>query len=418
MAHPTDNSQSPRRTAAIVGGGPAGLIAAEVLAKAGVAVTVYDRMPSLGRKFLLAGRGGLNLTHSEDLPAFLARYGDAAPLLRQAIDAFSPLQLRDWAHGLGQETFVGSSGRVFPRSFKTSPLLRAWLSRLADLNVVFAPRHEWSGWNDAGELCFRSAGADVRVRPDVTVLALGGGSWPKLGSDGSWSSILAARGVAVAPLRPTNCGFTAAWSEKFRRFEGTPLKTIAVSFNGQTLRGECIVTRDGLEGGAIYALSSPLRKAIDAKGHATIHIDLGPDVALAALTEKLSAPRGKQSLASVLRKAARLPPVAAALLHEAAIGFGKPLSALNTPDLAALIKSVPVRLTGTQPIETAISSAGGIAFTELDENFMLTRSPGVFAAGEMLDWEAPTGGYLLQATFATGMAAGRGALAWLKTKTD
>ncbi len=418
MPKPTDSSQSPRRTTAIVGGGPAGLIAAEVLAKAGVIVTVYDRMPSLGRKFLLAGRGGLNLTHSEDPPAFLTRYGDAAPLLRQAIEAFPPLQLRNWAHGLGQETFVGSSGRVFPRSFKTSPLLRAWLRRLADLNVVFAPRHEWSGWNDAGELCFRSAGADVRVRPDVTVLALGGGSWPKLGSDGSWSSILAARGVAVAPLRPANCGFTVNWTEKFRGFEGTPLKTIAVSFNGQTLRGECIVTRDGLEGGAIYALSSPLRKAIDTKGHATIHIDLGPDVALAALTEKLSAPRGKQSLANVLRKAARLSPVAVALLHEAALGFGKPLSALNTPDLAALIKSAPVRLTGAQPIETAISSAGGIAFTELDENFMLTRSPGVFAAGEMLDWEAPTGGYLLQASFATGVAAAHGAIKWLNVKTD
>ena len=406
------------KNAAVIGGGPAGLIAAETLAQAGLSVTVYDRMPSLGRKFLLAGRGGLNLTHSEDLPAFLARYGDAAPLLRQAIEAFRPLQLRAWAEGLGQPTFVGSSGRVFPRSFKTSPLLRAWLRRLTDLKVMFAPRHDWIGWNNEGELCFQNAGKDVAINPDVTVLALGGGSWPKLGSDGTWTSMLEARGVAIAPLRPANCGFTVNWTEKFRSFEGAPLKTIAISFNGQTLRGEAIVTREGLEGGAIYALSAPVRKTIDAKGAATIHIDLNPDVSTAALTEKLNAPRGKQSLSNVLRKAAKLSPVATGLLYEAALSFGKSLSALKTDDLASLIKSVPVRLVGVQPIETAISSAGGIAFDALDENFMLRKMPGVFAAGEMLDWEAPTGGYLLQTSFATGMAAARGALAFLKSKTD
>jgi uncharacterized flavoprotein (TIGR03862 family) len=418
MPSPLDIGQSKGLSAAVIGGGPAGLIAAETLAQAGQAVTVYDRMPSLARKFLLAGRGGLNLTHSEVLPAFLARYGDAAPQLRQAIEAFPPAQLRAWAEGLGQPTFVGSSGRVFPRSFKTSPLLRAWLRRLSELKVSFAPRHDWTGWNDAGGLCFRSAGKDVVVRPAVTVLALGGGSWPKLGSDASWTRNLETRGVAIAPLRPANCGFTVNWTEKFRSFEGAPLKTIAVSFNGQTLRGECIVTCDGLEGGAIYAMSSVLRKSIDAKGHAVIHIDLNPDVPTAALVEKLDVPRGKQSLSNTLRKAAKLSPVAIGLLYEAALSFGKPLSALKADDLASLIKSVPVRLTGVQPLETAISSAGGIAFNALDENFMLKKMPGVFAAGEMLDWEAPTGGYLLQASFATGKAAARGALAFLKSKTD
>jgi uncharacterized flavoprotein (TIGR03862 family) len=418
MPSPHDIGLSKGLSAAIIGGGPAGLIAAETLAEAGLVVTVYDRMPSLGRKFLLAGRGGLNLTHSEDLPAFLARYGDAAPLLREAIEMFTPTQLRAWAEGLGQPTFTGSSGRVFPRSFKTSPLLRAWLRRLNELKVTFAPRHDWVGWNDAGELRFRNAGKDVVVRSNVTVLALGGASWPKLGSDGSWTPILEARSVVIAPLRPANCGFTVNWTEKFRSFEGAPLKTIALTFDGQTLRGECIVTRDGLEGGAIYALSSPLRKAIDAKGHAMLHIDLNPDVSTAALTEKLSAPRGKQSLSNTLRKTAKLSPVAIGLLYEAALSFGKSLSALKTDDLASLIKSVPVRLTGAQPIETAISSAGGVAFDALDQNFMLKKLPGVFAAGEMLDWEAPTGGYLLQASFATGMAAARGALAFLKLKTD
>jgi uncharacterized flavoprotein (TIGR03862 family) len=418
MPSPHDIGLSKGPSAAVVGGGPAGLIAAETLAQAGVAVTVYDRMPSLGRKFLLAWRGGLNLTHSEDLPAFLARYGNAAPLLREAIEAFPPLQLRAWAEGLGQPTFVGSSGRVFPRSFKTSPLLRAWLRRLTDLKVSFAPRHDWTGWNDEGALCFRNAGKDVMASPDVTVLALGGGSWPKLGSDGSWTSALQARGVAIALLRPANCGFTVNWTEKFRSFEGVPLKTIALRFNGQSLRGECIVTRDGLEGGAIYALSAPIRETIDAKGAATIHIDLCPDVTAGALIEKLNAPRGKQSLSNTLRKVAKLSPVAIGLLYEAALSFGKSLSALKIDDLASLIKSVPVPLTGAQLIETAISSAGGIAFDALDENFMLKKMPGTFAAGEMLDWEAPTGGYLLQASFTTGMAAARGALAFLKAKTD
>jgi uncharacterized flavoprotein (TIGR03862 family) len=417
LASPEIHSAPAGKTAAVIGGGPAGLMAAEVLASAGVTVTVYDQMPSVGRKFLLAGRGGLNLTHSEDLPQFFARYGDIAPLLRQAIEEFSPRDLRAWCEGLGQPTFVGSSGRVFPASFKTSPLLRAWLRRLVERGVAFAPRHRWAGWDGAGKLRFVYDGRDVLAAPDVTVLALGGASWPKLGSDARWTDLLTARGIAIAPLRASNCGFTAAWSDKFRSFEGQPLKRIAISFAGKTARGEAVVTRDGLEGGAIYALSRPLRNAIDAQGQATIHIDLHPDVAAATLAEKLAAPRGKQSLANTLRKAARLTGVATALLHEAALSFGKPLSALKPEDLAALIKAVPVRLTGVQPIAGAISSAGGVSFDELDQNFMLKKCPGVFAAGEMLDWEAPTGGYLLQACFATGNGAGQGALAWLNTKT-
>ena len=408
----TTTARTPK-AAAVVGGGPAGLMAAEVLARAGVAVTVYDRMPSIGRKFLLAGRGGLNLTHSEDLPRFLARYGAIDPLLARAIVHFPPAALRAWAEALGETTFVGSSGRVFPKAMKASPLLRAWLRRLDGLGVRFVLRQRWTGWNDSGRLRFERAGHTHPVAADVTILALGGASWPRIGSDAAWTTWLAERGVALAPLAPSNCGFTAAWSETLRQFEGAPLKRIALSFGDRSVRGEAIVTRDGLEGGAVYALAAPLRDAIAKDGHATIAVDLRPDSAVAALAERLAAPRGKQSLANVLRKAIKLPPVGTALLHEAALATGRPLSSLNADALAALIKAVPVRLTGVQPIATAISTAGGIRFDALDEHFMLKAVPGAFAAGEMLDWEAPTGGYLLQACFATGVAAAEGALAWL-----
>jgi uncharacterized flavoprotein (TIGR03862 family) len=295
---------------------------------------------------------------------------------------------------------------------KASPLLRAWLRRLNERGVRFAFRYRWTGWDEAGALRFVHAAEDRAVTADITILALGGASWPRLGSDASWVPLLAARGVAIAPLRPSNCGFVTAWSEAFRRFEGTPLKRIAISFAGRTVRGEAIVTRDGLEGGAIYALSAPIRDAIEAKGEATIAVDLRPDVAAEALAQKLAGPRGKQSLANVLRKAAKLSPVAVSLLREAA---GTNLSSLSGEALAALIKAAPVRLVGTQPIAGAISTAGGISFDALDERFMLKNCPGVFAAGEMLDWEAPTGGYLLQASFSTGVAAAQGALAFLKT---
>lgn len=396
---------------AVIGAGPAGLMAAEVLAQGGAHVTVYDAMPSAGRKFLMAGRGGLNLTHSEPLPQFMARYRGAAPKLQAAIAAFSPDALRTWSAALGEPTFIGSSGRVFPKAFKASPLLRAWLRRLDVAGVRFVFRHRWTGWDDEGRLQFQTRDGAPAIAADATVLALGGASWPRLGSDGSWTTILADKGVSIAPLRSANCGFTVAWSDIFRtRFEGQPLKGIALTFGPHSLRGEAIVTQAGIEGGAIYALSAELREAIAAHGEAALHVALRPDVDQAELVRRLSASRGKQSFSNFLRKAAQLSPVALGLLQEAAIGAGQSLSAMPPGQLAALINAVPIKLTGTAPIARAISSAGGISFDELDADFMIRKLPGVFAAGEMLDWEAPTGGYLLQASFATGAAAGRGVL--------
>jgi hypothetical protein len=386
------------------------LAAAEVLARAGVAVTVYDRMPSVGRKLLMAGRGGLNLTHSEELERFLARYGQAQAHLRPTIEAFRPEDLRAWCEGLGQETFVGSSGRVFPKAFKASPLLRAWLLRLESLNVRFALRHRFQGWSEDGGLVFTdAAGEPVRAKPDATVLALGGASWPRLGSDGTWADLLAQRGIDIRPLRPSNMGFTLPWSAFMRRHEGEPLKRIALTFEGTTVRGEAIVTADGIEGGAVYALSARLRDAIEHRGSATLHVDLRPDLSHEILLQKLAAPRKGQSASTFLRKSAGLGPLGIALLREAS-----PALPSESDALARLIKAVPLGLTGTQSLERAISSAGGVPFGELDEHLMLRRMPGVFIAGEMLDWEAPTGGYLLQATFATGIAAAKGVLARLE----
>ena len=402
---------------AVIGAGPAGLMAAEVLAQGGTGVTVYDAMPSAGRKFLMAGRGGLNLTHSEPLPEFLARYREAMPHLASAIEAFPPQALRDWSEALGQETFVGSSGRVFPKAFKASPLLRAWLRRLDSQGVRLALRHRWTGWNESGRLQFQAPDGERHIDASATVLALGGASWPRLGSDGAWAEILAAKGVEASPLRPANSGFTVAWSDIFRdRFEGQPLKGVALNFGGHTVRGEAIITRSGIEGGAIYALSAELREATLSAGEARLHVALRPDLEIGALTARLSAPKGKQSQSNFLRKAANLSPVAIGLLQEAAKASGVSLAALSPADLAHLINAVPIKLNGIAPIARAISTAGGIAFDELDTNLMIWRLPGVFAAGEMLDWEAPTGGYLLQASFATGAAAGRGVLRWLKEK--
>jgi uncharacterized flavoprotein (TIGR03862 family) len=399
---------------AVIGGGPAGLMAAEVLASGGARVTIYERMPAAGRKFLLAGRGGLNLTHSEPPERLLERYGAAAPRLRAAIEAFSPAGLRAWCDGLGQDTFVGSSGRVFPRALKASPLLRAWLRRLAAAGVEFKPRHLWVGW-EGEALMFDSAQGRVSVRADATLLALGGASWPRLGSDGGWVDIVTNAGIKVTPLMPANCGFVATWSDVFvNRFEGQPLKRVALSFAGHAVRGEALITRGGLEGGAVYALSAPLRDAIAAHGEAVIGIDLRPDISVGALGQRLSAPRGKQSLATFLRKNLALAPVAIGLLHEATLTAPERASAMAPAALAALIKAVPVRLRALAPLASAISTAGGIAFGEVDARFMLLRRPGVFVAGEMLDWEAPTGGYLLQASFSTAVAAARGALAWLE----
>jgi uncharacterized flavoprotein (TIGR03862 family) len=389
-------------------------MAAEVLASGGARVTIYDAMPSAGRKFLMAGRGGLNLTHSEALADFLLRYRDAMPHLRAAVEAFPPDALRDWSAGLGQPTFVGSSGRVFPKTFKASPLLRAWLRRLDASGVRFAFRYRWTGWDETGCLQFQTPDGPRAIAVDATVLALGGASWPRLGSDGAWVALLAAKGIAISKLRPANSGFTVAWSGVFRdRFEGQPLKGVALTVGAQTVRGEAMITRSGIEGGAIYALSAELREAVLALGQATLTIALRPDLGTDALTARLSGTRGKQSLANFLRKAAQLSPVGIGLMQEAAIASGRPLASLSPAELAHLVNAIPVQLTGTAPIERAISTAGGIEFDELDGHFMLRKLPGVFAAGEMLDWEAPTGGYLLQASFATGAAAGRGVLAWL-----
>lgn len=405
---------SARPHVVVIGAGPAGLMAAEVIARGGAAVSVYDRMPAPGRKLLLAGRGGLNITHSEHIEPMLARYGPAAARLRRAIENFPPAALRAWCESLGQTTFVGSSGRVFPTAFKASPLLRAWLARLRSMGVAFVFRRQWTGWDDDGALLFAGPDGRVKLDADAAVLALGGASWPRLGSDAGWTEAMAGAGIAVAALRPANCGFIASWSDVFRnRFEGQPLKTIELSFGGQTVRGEAVITRTGLEGGGVYALSAPLRDAIDATGEAVLHIALRPDLGSAALEGRIAARQAKQSVSTFLRKAIHLPPAAIGLIHETAGAGPERLSSMTPSQLARLINAAPVRLIGVAPIARAISTAGGISFDEIDENYMLSRRPGVFVAGEMLDWEAPTGGYLLQACFATGAAAGRGALDWL-----
>lgn len=391
---------------AIIGAGPAGLIAAERLAQVGHRVALYERMPSPARKFLLAGRGGLNLTHSEPLDGFLDRYGEARDWLEPAIRAFPPEALRDWADGLGAESFVGSSGRVFPKAMKASPLLRAWLARLAGLGVRLQSGRLWTGGDESGALHFENRDGTVEtLRPAATLLALGGASWPRLGSDGGWQEILAARGVAVAPLRPANAGFSVDWSALMReRFAGVPLKRIALSFAGRRVTGEAMIDANGIEGGAIYALSGPLRETIAHSGHVDLAVDLRPDLDEAALAARLARRRAGETLSNHLRKAAGLSPVAIAVLRDAA---GGPLPT-EIDDLARLIKAAPLRLTGTAPIARAISTAGGILADEVDAGFMLKRLPGMFVAGEMLDWEAPTGGYLLQACFATGVAAAAG----------
>ena len=399
---------------AIVGAGPAGLMAAETIAQAGTRVTIYDAMPSVGRKFLMAGRGGLNLTHGEPLATFLTRYREANPQLVAAIHAFPPDRLRAWCEALGQPTFVGSSGRIFPKVLKASPLLRAWLRRLDAMGVQFSLRHRWVGWDQHGRLLFQTSDGQSAKDVRATVLALGGASWPRLGSDGQWAATLRAKGVKVSPLKAANSGFTVAWSDIFRdRFEGEPLKGIALSFGDRTVRGEAVITRSGIEGGAIYALSADLREAIIGSGQAMVSVALRPDLQKRALVARLSAPRGKQTFSNWLRKSVQLPPVSIGLLQETAMASGVSLSLLSPEQLAEYINAVPLRLAGIAPIARAISSAGGIVFEEIDADFMIRRLPGVFAAGEMLDWEAPTGGYLLQACFATGAAAGRGVLKWL-----
>jgi uncharacterized flavoprotein (TIGR03862 family) len=405
----TDPAATSPATIAVIGAGPAGLMVAEVLAAAGRKVVVFEKTPSAGRKFLMAGRGGLNLTHSEAFDRFAGRYGAATTRLRPLLDAFPPAALTAWAEGLGQATFTGSSGRVFPRAMKASPLLRAWLRRLESLGVQLRTRRDWRGWDAEGRLAFATPEGGIETfAAEATVLTLGGASWPRLGSDGAWAGMLAARGVEIAPFRPANSGFDVAWSPLFRdRFAGEPLKAAGFHFAGRTVRGEAVISRYGLEGGAIYALSAWLRDAVAAKGSAVLKIDLRPDLPSPEIAARLGRAKAGQSLANTLRKSLHLSALETHLLREA----GEVPTTVEA--LAARIKSVPVTLTGVQGLARAISSAGGIALSELDEGLMLRRLPGVFAAGEMLDWEAPTGGYLLQACFATGAAAGAGVLRWL-----
>ena len=397
-------TQSAKKQVHVIGAGPAGLMAAERLAQSGLSVVVHERMPSVGRKFLMAGRGGLNLTHSEPLARFLDRYGAAASRAAGWLESFSPSDLVAWAEGLGQPTFVGSSGRVFPKAMKASPLLRAWLARLNALGVEVRLRSRWTGW-DGEALRFEAPDGERLETPDAVVLALGGASWPRLGSDAAWTQWLEA---PQRPFRPANVGFDVAWSDVLREgFAGRPLKGIALTHQDRTVRGEAMIAAYGIEGGAIYALSAGLRDAVERDGQATLVIDLKPDLAADDLALRLARPRGKASLSNHLRKTVGLDAVGAALLREAG-----PLP--TAPDeLAARIKATTVTLSGVQGLERAISAAGGVRFDALDKHLMLTARPGVFVAGEMLDWEAPTGGYLLQASFASGVVAAQGVKAWL-----
>ena len=383
---------------AIIGGGPAGLIAAERLAAAGRTVTVFDRMPSVGRKFLLAGRGGLNLTHSEPLDRFLGRYGPAASWLAPAIAAFDPAALRAWSSELGQATFVGTSGRVFPAAFKATPLLRSWLGHLLALGVHFRPAHRWIGWTADGALRFAAGTGPLEISPQATLLALGGASWPRLGADGAWTTVLRNAGLTVTPLRPDNCGVLVAWSDSFRdRFAGQPLKRVEAQVGEHTVRGETVITAAGLEGGVIYALGRPIREAVERAGEARLQLDLRPDVDASELRRRMGGPG--VSRANAWRRAG-LSPASAGLLREI---DGDP-------------KACALTITGLAPLERAISTAGGLAADAVDARLMLRRMPGVFAAGEMLDWSAPTGGYLLQACFATGWHAAGGMLDWLAAR--
>lgn len=408
---------SERKNVAVIGGGPAGLMAAEMLANAGIAVDVFDAMPSVGRKFLLAGVGGMNITHSEPHAAFVARYGARQVEVDTWLNAFTSDALREWIHALGIETFVGSSGRVFPLDMKAAPLLRAWLHRLRGQGVRFHQRHRFTGWADDGRLRFLSPEGEVLHHADAAVLALGGGSWSRLGSDGAWMPLLHEQGVSLLPLRPSNCGFDVeGWSDYFReRFAGVPLKSVSISMPSvpeQLLQreGECVVTATGMEGGLIYALSSAIRDQIESKGCAELRLDLLPGKSSEQIQRALEKPQGKNSFSNHLRKVTGLDGVKAGLLRECAEGCQS-----SPVTVAAAIKSLPLKLIACRPLDEAISTAGGVDFNALDSHLMLKAMPGVFCAGEMIDWEAPTGGYLLTACFASGRVAGQGAVDWLSS---
>lgn len=409
----TSDTPHSAQTVAIIGGGPAGLMAAEVLSQAGFRVDVYDAMPSVGRKFLLAGVGGMNITHSEAYPAFLSRYAERAPMIAPLLRSFGADALCEWIDKLGIQTFVGSSGRVFPTDMKAAPLLRAWLKRLRDAGVVIHTRHRWLGWNADNSLRIANPEGELAINPAATLLALGGASWARLGSDGAWLPLLEQRGVRMAPLQPANCGFeVSAWSELLRsKFAGAPLKNIAIGLQSQTLRlGECVLTETGIEGSLIYALSAQIREAINQHGSATVEIDLLPGKRLADVQKALSKPRGSRSMSKHLHSQLGIDGVKAGLLRElaSAESFADPTL------LANALKALPLTLVKARPLDEAISTAGGVAFEAMDSRLMLNALPGVFCAGEMLDWEAPTGGYLLTACFASGRAAGLGVVEWLR----
>jgi len=404
---------------AVIGGGPAGLMAAEVLCQGGVKVDVFDAMPSVGRKFLMAGKGGMNITHSEPLPSFAERYGSRQQDMTPLLQSFGPHALREWIHALGIETFIGSSGRVFPREMKAAPLLRAWLHRLREAGCTFHMRHRWLGWNEENALRFTTADNEKSVQADAVILALGGGSWARLGSDGLWVPLLEQRGVSVAALKPANCGFNTMWSEHFStRFSGEPVKTVALSYTDTAgiehrKQGELMITADGIEGGLIYALSAGLRDKIAASGTVQVYLDLLPDKDSKQVMNEIAHPRGSRSMSSHLQSRLGIKGVKAGLLREllAAQDYADPRL------LSVAVKSLPLTLLAPRPLDEAISSAGGVAFESMDERLMIRSLPGVFCAGEMLDWEAPTGGYLLTGCFASGKAAGHGALDWLRSRS-
>lgn len=400
---------------AVIGGGPAGLMAAEVVRAAGIEVDLYEAKGSVGRKFLIAGKGGLNLTHSEPMPGFARRYREREHEIADWLGEFDAQALRDWARRLGVETFVGSSGRVFPLDLKAAPLLRGWVRRLRDDGVRFHVHHRWQGWNDDGSLRFATPEGERAVSAEATVLALGGGSWPQLGSDGAWQAPLRERGIDVAPLQPSNCGFDIGWSTHFSdRHAGAPLKPVIAHWQdlkrkAQSLQGECVVTATGIEGSLIYAISADLRDTISRDGSALLHLDLAPGRELQRLHDALAKPRGSRSFSEHLRRQTGLGGAKAALIHETL-----DRTRLDDTELVArTIKRLPLTLQRPRPLAETISSAGGVRLAAMDQALMLKAAPGTFCAGEMLDWEAPTGGYLLTACFASGYRAGRGAIAWL-----
>lgn len=411
-------SKTSAQTVAIIGGGPAGLMAAEVVSGHGLQVDVYDAMPSVGRKFLMAGKSGLNLTHAEPMPAFLCHYGTQRTALKSILHTFGPQDLRDWAQGLGIDTFVGSSGRVFPKEMKAAPLLRTWLHRLRASGVRFHMRHQWRGFDANGGLRFMTPAGETLITPTATVLAMGGGSWARLGSTGVWVPILQQAGIDVLPLRPANCGFEVAWSTHLRtRFAGAPVKSVTLTFTDSTgdvqhKQGDFVITKYGIEGSLVYVFSAAMRDVIERDGCATVYLDLLPDQTREFISKKLSQARGKRSISEYLRRQLGITGVESALVHEL---VAKPV--FTDPDqLAAAIKALPITCDRPRPIDEAISTAGGVSFDALNEHLMLNALPGVFCAGEMLDWEAHTGGYLLTACFASGYVAGQGAANWVQTR--